>query len=111
MRDGKLNQRKGNDPPCAAAATSLKAPPHQFEATVASYRHIIGVQSLETSGWKIMPLHRPPLRNRVATGGLQGFWVASPAGIIHLIAQTSEDVGPDCQPGAMKMRARPWISS
>jgi len=65
---------------------AIKVPPHQFKATVSFYRDVLGLavateraSSIAAAGVvrcdDIEPL----------PAGMQGFWVTSPAAIIHLV--------------------------
>lgn len=109
---------------------ALKVPPHQFEATVAFYRDVLGLEHQGTHGasetfafgrarlWidRVPQLSQAEVwlevqvedtaaavRHLGAHGvvrcdeieplpeGLDGFWIANPAGIVHLIARSSAE--------------------
>jgi hypothetical protein len=111
---------------------ALKVPPHQFEATVAFYRDVLGLEPLPTEGasaafrfgslclwvdrmaqlsqaevWLEVQAEDPDAaaahlaRQGVVRcdaiealpEGFRGFWIANPAGIVHLVAAPSEDPG------------------
>jgi hypothetical protein len=110
---------------------AMKVPPHQFEATVAFYRDVIGLEALEAKsaskafrfGGCCLWIDRCPGLSQAELWlelqadptaaaahlerhgvvrcdeieplpvGFKGFWIANPAGIVHLVADPSEDPG------------------
>lgn len=110
---------------------ALKVPPYQFDATVAFYRDVVGLEPVDSGGaskvfrfgacclwidrcpglsqaevW--LELQAEPVAAAAHLGrhgvvrcdqieplpqGFKGFWIADPAGIVHLVADPSEDPG------------------
>lgn len=114
----------------AGSNLAMKVPPHEFEATVAFYRDVVGLEHLgrigesETFAFGTLRLwidRMPQLSQAevwlelrtddVAAAaehlqahrvvrcdaieplpeGLAGFWIANPAGIVHLVEQPAAD--------------------